>query len=61
MQQNLPPEEWIVLMQQIVDGTEACFYIVQSSPWVYTFHDHIAPLFREKGNENIKSSSMNPA
>ena len=25
MQQNLPPEEWIVLMQQIVDGTEACF------------------------------------
>ena len=27
MQQNLPPEEWIVLMQQIVDGTEACFHI----------------------------------
>ena len=43
MQQNLPPEEWIVLMQQIVDGTEACFHISQhfyfswlKTKWIYS-------------------------
>ena len=46
MQQNLPPEEWIVLMQQIVDGTEACFHMFYIALIQYLYNFFLCDLFR---------------